>query len=69
MSTININATKIDLELMLEEIKYGKVQLPDFQREWRWTDSQIKSLLASVSIGIPIGAVLTLVVRNLCNDG
>ena len=60
MSTININATKIDLELMLEEIKYGKVQLPDFQREWRWTDSQIKSLLASVSIGIPIGAVLTL---------
>ena len=60
MSTITIDATRIDLKLMLLQIKAGRVQLPDFQREWRWKDNQIKSLLASVSIGIPIGAVLTL---------
>lgn len=45
---------------MLQDIEDGRLQLPDFQREWRWKDQQIRSLLASVSIGIPIGAMLTL---------
>ena len=59
--TINtIDATKTPLRFMLQDIGNGKTQLPDFQREWRWKDQQIKSLLASVSIGIPIGALLTL---------
>ena len=56
----NISATTTSLEDMLRNIDNGKTQLPDFQREWRWQDRQIKSLLASVSIGIPIGALLTL---------
>ena len=56
----NIDATKTALEDMLRGISNGIIQLPDFQRDWRWKDSQIKSILASVSIGIPIGALLTL---------
>ena len=55
-----VGVDKISLDTMLREIDTGKVQLPDFQREWRWKDNQIRSLLASVSIGIPIGALLTL---------
>ena len=55
-----IYATTTPMHLMLQDISNGKTQLPDFQREWRWKDQQIKSLLASVSIGIPIGALLTL---------
>jgi len=33
----------------------GKVQLPDFQREWKWDDDRIASLLASISLGYPVG--------------
>ena len=55
-----IDTTKNRLEVLLGGIESGAIQLPDFQREWRWTDSQVKSLLASVSMGIPIGAILTL---------
>ena len=36
------------------------MQLPDFQRGWVWDDHRIKGLLASISRGFPIGAVMTL---------
>ena len=55
-----IDTTKNRLEVLLGGIESGVIQLPDFQRDWRWTDTQVKSLLASVSMGIPIGAILTL---------
>ena len=60
MTSNTIDTTKNSLEFILRDIGIGKIQLPDFQRDWRWKDQQIKSLLASVSIGIPIGALLTL---------
>ena len=60
MADKTIDATTTSLDFMLEDIGNGKTQLPDFQRNWRWKDQQIKSLLASVSMGIPIGALLTL---------
>ncbi|MGH9124256.1 MAG: GmrSD restriction endonuclease domain-containing protein, partial [Acidimicrobiales bacterium] len=45
---------------LLREVGQGKVQLPDFQREWKWDDPHISSLLASVSLGHPVGVVMTL---------
>ena len=36
------------------------MQLPDFQREWVWDDDHVKSLLASVSLSYPIGAIMML---------
>ncbi|MGH9126563.1 MAG: GmrSD restriction endonuclease domain-containing protein [Acidimicrobiales bacterium] len=45
---------------LLREVGPGKVQLPDFQREWKWDDPHISSLLASVSLGHPVGVVMTL---------
>ena len=38
----------------------GSSQLPDFQRGWVWDDDRIRSLLASISLGYPIGAVMML---------
>ena len=35
-----------------------------FQRSWVWDDDHIRSLLASVSLSYPIGAVMTLVAGN-----
>jgi hypothetical protein len=45
---------------VLNSIAQGKTQLPDFQRGWVWDDDHIKSLLASVSLSYPIGAVMML---------
>ena len=54
---------KIDnpnLHEMLKDIKVGNIQLPDFQRDWRWDHERIQSLIASVSQSFPIGAIMTL---------
>lgn len=45
---------------LLKDIKLGKVQLPDFQRDWKWDDPRIVSLLATISRGYPIGVLMTL---------
>ena len=45
---------------MLDRIGQGEVQLPDFQRGWVWDDNHIRSLLASVSLSYPIGAIMLL---------
>ena len=48
------------LKNLLDEVESGKIQLPDFQRGWIWDDDRIKGLLASISRGFPVGAVMTL---------
>jgi hypothetical protein len=48
------------LKDVLDEIAKGSTQLPDFQRGWVWDDLHIKSLLASLSLSYPIGAVMFL---------
>lgn len=48
------------LEEVLKAVAQGKIQLPEFQRGWVWDDIHIRSLLASVSLSYPIGAVMML---------
>lgn len=36
------------------------MQLPDFQRSWVWEEERIMSLIASVSRGFPMGALMSL---------
>jgi hypothetical protein len=45
---------------LLRDIHAGDMQLPDFQRGWVWDDEHIRSLIASVSLSYPIGAVMLL---------
>lgn len=49
-----------NLEALLGKVGSGKLQLPDFQREWKWDDDHIVSLIASISLGYPVGVVMTL---------
>jgi uncharacterized protein with ParB-like and HNH nuclease domain len=49
-----------DLGDLLKDVSTGVVQLPDFQREWKWDDERIRSLLATVTLGYPMGVVMTL---------
>ncbi|OLZ56153.1 GmrSD restriction endonuclease domain-containing protein [Amycolatopsis keratiniphila] len=55
---------EVPLAQLLDQAKAGALQLPDFQRGWVWDDNHISSLLASVSLSYPIGAVMTLQTGN-----
>jgi hypothetical protein len=48
------------LKDVLDAIASGEMQLPDFQRGWVCDDMHIKSLIASLSLSYPIGAVMFL---------
>jgi hypothetical protein len=57
-------ADPVDLEDLLDNAESGRLQLPDFQREWKWEDDRIRELIASVTLGYPIGVVMTLQVGS-----
>lgn len=56
----SFDSTKKTLHELLVRVDNGKLQLPDFQRGWVWDDDRIRSLIASVSVSFPIGAVMLL---------
>lgn len=54
---------KSDNELLCEllnQVENHDLKLPDFQRSWVWEDSRIQALLASLTLGYPVGAVMLL---------
>jgi hypothetical protein len=54
------DSTKTPLQDLLARADKGKLQLPDFQRGWVWDDERIRSLIGSISVSFPIGAVMLL---------
>jgi uncharacterized protein with ParB-like and HNH nuclease domain len=60
MMSASFDSTKTPLQQLLLSADCGKLQLPDFQRGWVWDDDRIRSILASVSVSFPIGAVMLL---------
>ena len=60
MTGATFKTNPIALEDLLRQCHKGELQLPDFQRSWVWDEERIKSLIASVSRGFPIGALMTL---------
>lgn len=63
---INIAPKSIDTELseLMRDVSSGKVQLPEFQRNWTWDDGRIRGILASLSQGYPMGAIMRLEYGN-----
>ena len=59
---INIAPTSNDtsLEQLMHDVANGKIQLPDFQRGWTWDDDRIRGILASLTQGYPMGAIMHL---------
>ena len=51
---------KMDLKDLLRAAHEGRLQLPDFQRDYVWGDEDVRKLIASVARGFPVGALLTL---------
>lgn len=54
------DTTKEDLKDILRKAHEGRLQLPDFQRDYVWGDEDVRSLIASIAKGFPVGALLTL---------
>jgi hypothetical protein len=54
------DSTKEDLKDILRKVEEGRLQLPDFQRDYVWGDEDVRSLIASIAKGFPVGALLTL---------
>ena len=52
------------LSELMKNVGNGTIQLPDFQREWKWDDDRIASLLASISVGHPVGVLMMLEVAG-----
>lgn len=58
--TTSFAASSTSFLALLKAAHDGRLQLPDFQRSWIWDEERIRSLIASVSRGFPVGAVMTL---------
>lgn len=54
------DSTKEDLKDLLRHADEGRLQLPEFQRDYVWGDEDVRSLIASVAKGFPVGALLSL---------
>lgn len=59
-------STSFDVSLkdLLSDIASGKMQIPEFQRDWTWDDSRIRAIIASLSLGYPIGVIMRLQYGN-----
>lgn len=60
MASTNFQTNPVPLKSLLDSGDKGILQLPDFQRSWVWAEDRILGLIASVSRGFPIGALMTL---------
>lgn len=58
MSIANLTSTKLELEGLAESIAKGETVLPDFQRDFDWTERDVRALLATVLMGWPAGSLL-----------
>lgn len=64
--SINIAPKSSDTELseLMRDVSNGKEQLPEFQRGWTWDDDRIRGIIASLSQGYPMGAIMRLECGN-----
>lgn len=53
-------AIPVSLKTMLDDLRTGVIQLPDFQRGWVWDSDRIRGVIASISRDFPVGAVMML---------
>lgn len=59
-----IYSNDTDLSELLQLIDKGKVQLPDFQRDYVWDDDRVCKLIESIASGFPMGAAMFLETGN-----
>jgi len=63
-SEVAFDTPQYNLADYLKWTQNGDLQLPDFQREYKWDDERIRQLLVTVLRGHPMGAVMLLETGN-----
>lgn len=48
------------ISTLLERANDGRIQLPDFQRGYKWGEERIRSLLATITLGNLLGVIMLL---------
>lgn len=64
MITYSTQSHDTELAELLSKVKKGELQLPEFQRDWTWDDDRIRAIIASLSQGYPMGAIMQLQYGN-----
>lgn len=52
------------LMVLLKDAESGKIQLPDFQRGYKWEDERVRQLLTTILRGHPLGILMRLETGN-----
>lgn len=53
-----------ELSKLLDDVADGDIQLPDFQRGYKWDEERIRSLLVTIMLGHPLGVIMLLATGN-----
>lgn len=61
---ISPSSNDINLSELLQKVANGNMQLPEFQRSWTWDDNRIRGIIASLTQGYPMGAIMRLQYGN-----
>lgn len=56
----HFESNPVQLSRLMENIEEGAIGLPEFQREFRWEEDRIRSLIASIASGFPVGTLMSL---------
>lgn len=57
---MSVDLQQPSISELLKDIGSGRIQLPDFQREYRWDVERIRELLVTVLRGHPMGVIMVL---------
>lgn len=57
---MSFQTPQYSLDTLLTKTLTGALQLPDFQRPYRWNDERIRSLIVTILRGHPMGVLMTL---------
>ena len=57
---MKVEVKNFTLQELIKKIELGDIQLPEFQRDYVWKQTDQKALLESIFYGYPIGSLLLL---------
>jgi len=57
---VGFQTPQYKLATLLEDVGDGTIQLPDFQRGYKWDEERIRSLLVTIMLGYPLGVIMLL---------
>jgi hypothetical protein len=63
-SDVGFQTPQYKLSKLLEQAGNGAIQLPDFQRGYKWDEERIRALLVTVTLGHPLGVLMFLQTGN-----